>query len=534
MKASHQGPGEDMGQWEEKLHHLIAKVDRATEEGPRHSGVTSVLVKAARTEYYHDFNFLFSMLIHLGGELKSKNGKILFYLYFILTLFFLVLLVGVDRLDYLKNAIRQCNTVMLQRVLSRGEVPIAVGAGSEMPIDGEKLGLTAPRYLSLFADYGIHFPMQLSSLEPILKILRFVDDQALLLPSKERFPFLVLAEVLEMPYNGSDERVYWPTGYNFARKLDSNKDKLLEMRHDQDEGGNSLQQQDLAAMKNQVSDSEGHRESVITEPSSCDKEKQVKMPIRPSIIKKRNSSIESNHVGEHCDSHHSLDSAVGFNPFVSWQSRKAIIRCKSPYGSDSRWDLKAFIVKTDTSMKREVVALQFVRLLADIFDREGVDVVIKPYKIICTGLNSGLIEYLPGTSSIHSIKKCLLEQNRYQSPLRTSDYVKSTEFENMADIKAKVKKPTLISRRLYGRRGSQKEPHSNQKGVAFTDSENSVPINAPAGGYASSMVTKSSLKEYFEQAFGPSYSPMYAVALDNFVRSLAGYSLVTYILQVVD
>lgn len=41
------------------------------------------------------------------------------------------------------------------------------------------------------------------------------------------------------------------------------------------------------------------------------------------------------------------------------------------------------------------------------------------------------------------------------------------------------------------------------------------------------------LKEYFEFTFGASYSFIHAKAVENFVKSLAAYSLVTYVLQVI-
>jgi hypothetical protein len=40
------------------------------------------------------------------------------------------------------------------------------------------------------------------------------------------------------------------------------------------------------------------------------------------------------------------------------------------------------------------------------------------------------------------------------------------------------------------------------------------------------------LKQYFELNFGESYSLFYAKAMKNFVRSLVGYSLLTYLVQV--
>ena len=40
------------------------------------------------------------------------------------------------------------------------------------------------------------------------------------------------------------------------------------------------------------------------------------------------------------------------------------------------------------------------------------------------------------------------------------------------------------------------------------------------------------LKDYFEFTFGPSYTFIYSQAIQNFMKSLVGYSLVTYVLQV--
>lgn len=40
------------------------------------------------------------------------------------------------------------------------------------------------------------------------------------------------------------------------------------------------------------------------------------------------------------------------------------------------------------------------------------------------------------------------------------------------------------------------------------------------------------LKNYFELTFGESYSFFYAKAVQHFVRSLVGYSLLTYLVQV--
>merc|ERR1712167_73796 len=43
-----------------------------------------------------------------------------------------------------------------------------------------------------------------------------------------------------------------------------------------------------------------------------------------------------------------------------------------------------------------------------------------------------------------------------------------------------------------------------------------------------------SLLDYYERVYGPRGSPGFRVAQENFARSLAGYSLVTYLLDVKD
>mmetsp|Transcript_34 Transcript_34/g.75 ORF Transcript_34/g.75 Transcript_34/m.75 type:complete len:726 (-) Transcript_34:75-2252(-) len=46
--------------------------------------------------------------------------------------------------------------------------------------------------------------------------------------------------------------------------------------------------------------------------------------------------------------------------------------------------------------------------------------------------------------------------------------------------------------------------------------------------------TSLSLKDYFESMYGQHYTPLYKKAAENFARSLAGYSLLTYLLQIKD
>ena len=141
----------------------------------------------------------------------------------------------------------------------------------------------------------------------------------------------------------------------------------------------------------------------------------------------------------------------------SWEEKKAIVQRNSAFGHLQGWVLKSFIVKVGDDLRKELLAMQLIELFQKIFKKEGLDIQLRPYQIICTGHSSGLVEFVEGACSIDNIKK-------------------------------------------------------------------------QAAG------DPSSLKTYFKYGLnlGEIYTPMFGAALQNFVKSLVGYSLITYLLQVKD
>jgi hypothetical protein len=138
----------------------------------------------------------------------------------------------------------------------------------------------------------------------------------------------------------------------------------------------------------------------------------------------------------------------------TWEERKEAIRTSSPFGHLEGWDLRSFIVKSGDDLRKEVLAMQLIELMKEIFASEELDVFLQTYQIVSTGQQSGLVEFVEGARSLDSVKKS---------------------------------SPDIIS-----------------------------------------------LQEFFQFSFGQPYTPAYTTALHNFVKSLAGYSLVTYLLQVRD
>ncbi|KAF9377897.1 Phosphatidylinositol 4-kinase pik1alpha (PI4-kinase)(PtdIns-4-kinase) [Podila verticillata] len=145
-----------------------------------------------------------------------------------------------------------------------------------------------------------------------------------------------------------------------------------------------------------------------------------------------------------------------------WEEKMNRIRATSPYGHLPSWQLLSVIVKQGADLRQEQLACQLIREMGWIWERAKIPVWITYMRILVTSDNSGLIETVRNTISIHSIKK------------------------------------DAYARRL------------NEVGIVFT------------------------LYDYFQQKFGDPASEKFIKAQDNFMRSLAAYSVITYVLQIRD
>ncbi|GAB0094598.1 uncharacterized protein DMENIID0001_099180 [Sergentomyia squamirostris] len=88
-----------------------------------------------------------------------------------------------------------------------------------------------------------------------------------------------------------------------------------------------------------------------------------------------------------------------------WHEKEQLIRETSPYGHLSNWRLLSAIVKCGDDLRQELMATQLLQMFKLIWNEEQVDLWVRPYKIVCLSNDSGLIEPIPNTVSLHQIKK---------------------------------------------------------------------------------------------------------------------------------
>lgn len=88
-----------------------------------------------------------------------------------------------------------------------------------------------------------------------------------------------------------------------------------------------------------------------------------------------------------------------------WHEKVARIRESSPYGSLPSWHLLSVIVKCGDDLRQELLAYQYLTLLQKVWKEEHVPLYIRPYKIQVLSSDSGLIEPILNTVSLHQVKK---------------------------------------------------------------------------------------------------------------------------------
>lgn len=161
-----------------------------------------------------------------------------------------------------------------------------------------------------------------------------------------------------------------------------------------------------------------------------------------------------------------------------WNEKCEEIRRSSPYGKVKGWRLASFIMKAGEDIRREALVMQIISKLRTWFDEEIPEAnrpFMRPYSIMPVGGDAGLVECLSDAKSVDEVKK------------------QTDGFESLREY----------FERAYG--PPNRHPRAN--GYVPPASQHS----AASAGQVS-----------FEQA------------QDNFLRSLVGYSLVCYVLQIKD
>ena len=83
------------------------------------------------------------------------------------------------------------------------------------------------------------------------------------------------------------------------------------------------------------------------------------------------------------------------------------IRSNSRFGHLQTWKLARVIVKSGDDLRLEQFAMQLISLMNSIFKRKNLNLWVKPYEILATSYDCGLIEFCDDSLGVDYIKKTM-------------------------------------------------------------------------------------------------------------------------------
>ncbi|OWF50033.1 phosphatidylinositol 4-kinase beta-like [Mizuhopecten yessoensis] len=88
-----------------------------------------------------------------------------------------------------------------------------------------------------------------------------------------------------------------------------------------------------------------------------------------------------------------------------WEEKERRIRESSPYGHLPNWRLLSVIIKCGDDLRQELLVYQVLKQLKTIWEQEHVPLWVLPYRILVTAMDSGMIQPITNAVSLHQIKK---------------------------------------------------------------------------------------------------------------------------------
>ncbi|KAG7356347.1 phosphatidylinositol 3- and 4-kinase [Nitzschia inconspicua] len=430
---------------------------------------------------------------------------------------------SLHREAYLQDCLREMNRRVRRRMVTRGDVSLDV-EDHRGPDDW-------PLITDITADmlrYSVHLPVDPKQNKRwpggvpatdvtspgAVRVLNIVVEESRILASRERCPYLVHLEVAETGLRGSDSRLYasgapgigatieealalTAQASSICASSDANMGALAY-------GNYHIPSELLSSSSVNPTRMSSRRENSTTTEDAAPSNRMT-MPrggwqaheafYNPEDFFDANpyDSVRQN---EYKQLHEEMHNEVGMmeqpaeqrSQFLStrevlldkvfgqpWAEKCEEIRQASPYGKVHGWRLASFIVKAGEDIRREALVMQIITKLNEWFTEEIPEAdrpSMRPYTIMCVGGDAGVVECLSDAKSVDELKK------------RTDNFVSLRDYFERA-----YGPPTMY--------------------------------NGHYGGVNPSAITGEEI-------------PTFEKAQDNFLRSLVGYSVVCYILQIKD
>ncbi|KAG5241946.1 phosphatidylinositol kinase beta [Salix suchowensis] len=317
---------------------------------------------------------------------------------------------------------------------------------------------------------GVCFPMG----KGMYRVVHIPEDEAVLLNSREKAPYLICVEVLksEMPSNSKETSgtqklsrggIPLANGDAFLQKPPPWAYPLWTAQEVYRNSSDRMSQSTAEAIDQAMSHSSVTKMKFVNVASHCNDLEWVRVVltadpgVRMEDIEYAGVSRRKEHrrvpstiameevkaaaakgeappglplkgAGQDSSEHAQSFPQVGGSPKASdalsgelWEVKK------EEYAKLRIWEI--VIVKSGDDCRQEHLAVQLISHFYDIFQEAGLPLWLRPYEVLCTSSYTALIETIPDTASIHSIK------SRFSNVTSLRDFFVAKYGENSSSFK---------------------------------------------------------------------------------------------------
>lgn len=248
-------------------------------------------------------------------------------------------------------------------------------------------------------------------------IVRIPVQVAAVLNSKDKAPYIIYVEVIEV-----EDVCTSPV----TAKIMSSANSLRHTKSEENLGGDSMlafnafsmcgivcdgtdndpdwsQEDDEILQQYSQSQKNVERDTISQFSTESSDSREPPLCIMAGDIRRRLS--DSFHEGKSKTFTHDPEDPSAAVLKEPWQEKERRVRESSPYGHMASWKLLSVIVKCGDDLRQELMASQLLQMFQRLWLEEHVPLWVHPYRIVCLSSDSGLIEPILNTVSLHQIKK---------------------------------------------------------------------------------------------------------------------------------
>ncbi|XP_052763699.1 phosphatidylinositol 4-kinase beta-like [Mya arenaria] len=315
-----------------------------------------------------------------------------------------------------KKVICNCGAARLAPQVEFVKVLMSIGSRLQQLPTKE---LRGSRLMAELAMMNLNLPARvwLPTIQFDHHVVRIPHTQSVVLNSKEKAPYLVYVEVLECE-NTLTSQVPNKILENTLRYTRSEEDLVTFYHHgntsprDFSVYGNlndfddadcwSQEDDEILQIQMSMRSKSSDTISQFSIESSTSGDSKDPVYIAAGDIRRRLSENISAPKGKFERDPEDPSAAAMKEP---WEEKVRRIRESSPYGHLPNWRLMSVIVKCGDDLRQELMVYQVLKQLQAFWNQEHVPLWIRPYNIVVTSNNSGMIEPVLNAVSLHQIKK---------------------------------------------------------------------------------------------------------------------------------